>query len=243
MSLVSIIVPAYNAESTIERAVSSCLAQTYSNIEIVVVDNLSTDNTKIILQKFTKDVRVKIINCDKPGVSYARNMGLVNCEGRYVCFLDADDELLVDSVSKRVAILKKQDTIFVSTAYIRRHGTNDKLIEGRPVNTNLFNWCNPVGNLTGLYDAREIGIVYQEARHHEDYLMWWNVVELCGEKISYITDPTAIYHVTPGSLSSSFYKNLKGHFSILRQKNNKYNPMLLLYIINYIFNGLRKRFL
>ena len=243
MSLVSIIVPAYNAENTIERAVYSCIAQSYKNIEIIVVDNLSTDNTRCILQNFNNDERVKVIHCDEPGVSHARNKGLDRCEGRYVCFLDADDELLVDSVSKRVGILKQEDTFFVSTAYIRRKGTDDKLIIGRSANANLFNWCNPVGNLTGLYDAEKIGIVRQEARHHEDYLMWWNIVELCKNKISYIAEPTAIYHVTPGSLSSSFYKNLKGHFSILREKNNKYSPFLFLYLVNYIFNGLRKRFL
>jgi glycosyltransferase involved in cell wall biosynthesis len=241
MSLVSIIIPVKNGEKTIERAVRSCISQSYNNIEVIVVDNLSTDKTQNVLRNFDYDTRVKLVLCDIPGVSHARNKGLAICEGRYVCFLDADDELLKDSVLLRVNALISEATLFVHTAYVRRHGANEKIISSRRAKLSLFNWYNPVGNLTGLYDAKEIGLIYQSARHHEDYLMWWEVVEAASGKTSYISEPTAIYNVTPNSLSSSFKRNLIGHVSILREKNCKYNPLIVLYIMYYIINGLSRR--
>lgn len=104
---VSIIIPVYNSAKTINRAVESCLNQTLKDIEILVVDNLSTDNTsKIVSDISAKDDRVKLISLSQKGRSIARNAGLDQANGKYIQFLDADDTLKENKLKISVAELK-----------------------------------------------------------------------------------------------------------------------------------------
>lgn len=94
--LLSVIVPIYNAESYIERCVDSIVDQTYQNLEIILVNDGSADNTLNKLKKYNKDPRVKIIQKKNEGVSLARNTGLDNAHGEYITFVDCDDYLQTD---------------------------------------------------------------------------------------------------------------------------------------------------
>ncbi len=90
--LVSIIVPAYNSVSTIARCVESIVAQTFSEWELIIADNNSTDDCVILCRKFaSNDSRIKVIEVPKRGVSAARNAALDIARGKYVCFVDSDD--------------------------------------------------------------------------------------------------------------------------------------------------------
>lgn len=91
-NLISIIIPAYNAEPFIGRTLSSALNQTFKDIEVVVVNDGSTDKTQSIIERFAaKDGRVRLFNTINRGVARARNFGIENARGTYVAFLDADD--------------------------------------------------------------------------------------------------------------------------------------------------------
>ena len=87
---VSILMPAHNAEKTILRAVNSLLEQSYENVEIIVVDDCSTDNTLKILSQI-EDKRLKVIPSEKIGVAKARNITLANANGEFIAFCDSDD--------------------------------------------------------------------------------------------------------------------------------------------------------
>jgi glycosyltransferase involved in cell wall biosynthesis len=90
--LVSIVIPVYNAARTIEKCVESLILQTFNDIEILLVNNGSTDNSLDVCQKLVeKDSRIKIINIAEKGVSVARNKGLEAASGKYISFVDADD--------------------------------------------------------------------------------------------------------------------------------------------------------
>ena len=91
--LVSIVVPVYNSEKTIERCLKSILQNTYKNIEIIIVDDFSSDNSYLICKKLSHQFHnIKIYQNDKnKGVSYTRNIGLSHCRGVYVLFVDSDD--------------------------------------------------------------------------------------------------------------------------------------------------------
>lgn len=93
----SIIIPAYNAEKTIENAINSVVNQGYSNWEIVVVENGSIDFTNSVVGKFLNDKRISLIH-SKKGVSFARNKGIENSIGEWILFLDADDELPLNTL-------------------------------------------------------------------------------------------------------------------------------------------------
>jgi len=91
---VSIIMPAYNAEKWIERAIISVMNQSYKNYELIIIDDGSTDNTYSVIQKYVKSLNMKIHKLNHNfGVSVARNIGLSLCEGDIITFLDSDDEL------------------------------------------------------------------------------------------------------------------------------------------------------
>ena len=99
--MVSIIIPAYNAEKFIEKAIGSALAQTYENVEVIVVNDGSKDATQAIVEVFAQNnPKIKLISVPNGGVSRARNIGLDNATGEYVMFLDADDALFPDTVEK-----------------------------------------------------------------------------------------------------------------------------------------------
>lgn len=88
--MISIIIPAYNAEQTILRCVQSVLVQTYENWELIFVDDGSKDGTLSLCRSFT-DERIKVLHKENGGVSSARNMGLDAASGEYITFIDSDD--------------------------------------------------------------------------------------------------------------------------------------------------------
>jgi glycosyltransferase involved in cell wall biosynthesis len=99
--LVSVIIPAYNCESTIFECVSSVLNQTYSNLQVIVINDGSTDNTLSILNLFT-DNRLCVISQKNKGASAAKNIGLRMSKGEFIQYLDADDFLSLDKIDSQV---------------------------------------------------------------------------------------------------------------------------------------------
>src|SRR5690606_26852238 len=90
--LISLIIPIYNAAHTLERCLSSVVGQTYNNLEIIVVDDGSTDEGAVIYEEFSSaDGRIKILRQTTSGVSKARNSGVESATGSYICFVDSDD--------------------------------------------------------------------------------------------------------------------------------------------------------
>ena len=97
--LISIIIPVYNSEKYIKRCLDSIVTQSYKNIEIIVIDDGSTDDSKNICENYSKiDSRIKVINKKNEGVSSARNDGIKNANGEYLMFVDADDWLEKDAI-------------------------------------------------------------------------------------------------------------------------------------------------
>lgn len=112
--LVTVIIPVHQAEEFIERCIQSVLNQTYQNIEVIAVENGSTDRTLELLKNI-KDTRLVIMQSEK-GVSNARNMGLRKAHGKYVIFLDADDWLATDAI-EIMMVVKEEDVDIVSARY------------------------------------------------------------------------------------------------------------------------------
>lgn len=113
---VSIVVPAYNAEHTLEETIESVLSQTFPEIEVIAIDDGSTDATGEILEKFAKaDKRVKVVNTSNQGLSAARNLGIDKANGRWILFLDADDLIVthcLETLMKEAAIADADLVLF-----------------------------------------------------------------------------------------------------------------------------------
>lgn len=114
---VSIVLPVYNGEKNIENAIRSVLQQSYSNYELIVVDDGSTDKTMEVLKKYENEERIRIINKNNGGVSSARNVGLKYITGDYLMFLDSDDKLM----EKCLAVL---------VDYVKRYKEMDLIVYG-----------------------------------------------------------------------------------------------------------------
>mgnify|MGYP001146457269 FL=1 len=113
--LVSVVIPAYNAELYIKHAIDSILCQSHSDLEVIIVNDGSTDNTQAIVMSFT-DPRVRLVNKTNGGMSSARNAGVDQAKGEYLAFLDADDYWMPDKLEKQISLLNKKPNIgFCST--------------------------------------------------------------------------------------------------------------------------------
>ncbi len=118
MQMVSVIIPIYNSEKTIVKCLKSIMNQTYKNIEILVINNGSTDNsTKITSELMENDERIKLINTEKKGVSLARNIGLSEAKGDWIMFVDADDWIDESAINDMITIAIQEKVDIVKCAY------------------------------------------------------------------------------------------------------------------------------
>lgn len=111
--LVSIIIPNYNCEKYIDKCINSVINQTYKNIEVIVVDDGSTDKSLDIIKKFIDNDKVKLIIQDRQNAAIGRNRGIDASKGEYLLFIDSDDILFPSSVEKLVNTAYKADVDFV----------------------------------------------------------------------------------------------------------------------------------
>ena len=108
MELISIIVPVYNVEEYIEQALDSLINQTYKNIEIIIIDDGSTDNSAIICERYAEeDKRIVVIHTANNGVAIARNLGINLAKGEYIGFVDPDDYINLEMFEKLYGALKE----------------------------------------------------------------------------------------------------------------------------------------
>jgi len=219
-NLVSVIMPCLNSEKTIAEAIESVLSQDHNFLELIIVNDGTSDNSLEIIKKFQKiDNRIVLLQNEKCfGVAEARNIGINFAKGKYICFLDSDDYLLPSSISLRVqtAILKNCKIIYGD--YLRLLPDGKFVWKSAPLRVKLSDMLkrNYIGNLTGMYDAQSLGKMLQQSIRHEDYLMWCKLLMQEGYAHSAGKVPIAVYRVSSNSLSGNKFKAFVWHWNILR---------------------------
>ena len=181
--LVSVIMPVHNGEAYIEAAVRSVMNQSYSNWELFVIDDCSTDNTQVILEGLSReDERVNFIkNPENIGTAKTRNRGLELCKGDYVAFLDADDVWKADKL--QIQLKKFSDTgadlVYSSYAIVDEDGqaSRSSYIVSETVTFEGLLKENIIGCSTVIL-SRELADKYrfEEDYYHEDYCLWLNIL-------------------------------------------------------------------
>ena len=117
--LISVIIPVYNVESYLERCINSVINQTYTNLQIILVDDGSTDNSGSLCDSFaTKDIRILVIHKVNGGLSSARNAGIKIAEGNLIGFIDSDDWITIDMYEYLLQILTDYDADVAQVSYI-----------------------------------------------------------------------------------------------------------------------------
>lgn len=219
---VSIIVPVYNVESYIERCANSLCNQTYTNIEIILVDDGSTDHSGRICDMLAcKDDRIRVIHKKNGGLSDARNAGIEEAKGGYIAFIDSDDWCDPDMIKILFELCQHYDAGIAECSYrniyqnytIAETSCNGAIMEFTPVQaieSNLdWKYCKPVA-WNKLYRKDIIGeIRYPVGKLHEDEFTT-HLFYLAAKKIVYLDVALLNYERrNAGSITSSFRpKNL-----------------------------------
>lgn len=142
---ISIIIPVYNVEKYLNKCLNSVIEQTYKNIEVILIDDGSTDNSGKICDEYAKnDIRIKIIHQQNGGVSTARNNGLEHATGKYITFVDSDDYIekeMIETMAKK--IMKKNADIVIC-------GVTDRDEENNIINQSLNKKENVFNNIEAI---------------------------------------------------------------------------------------------
>lgn len=228
--LISVVMPAFNAAQTIENSIQSVLAQSLGDLELLVVDDCSTDNTVQIVRKLAlEDYRIRLIQSEHNSGSPAtpRNIGISNAQGRYVAFLDSDDSWSQGKLEAQVRFMKQSGAAISCTGY--KVVDSDGKAIGAFVPPKLAGYQqllseNTLGCSTVMIDLTKVSGFAFPVCGHEDYALWLELTR-AGLTVHGLPDMHATYQVAPGSVSSNklkvlgffwnIYKNHEG-FSLIR---------------------------
>ena len=220
---ISVIIPAYNAERYIAKAIESCLSQTYAPSEIIVIDDGSTDGTAAVAESFPSPVRV-IRLAENMGVSVARNRGVQASTGDWIAFLDADDWFLPDKLElqRRCALEHKQAVlIYTGWRVISIEGVESlgRFTPPAALLPMLRFRCNlHLSTVVLRRDAFDsVGGFYPSLRINQDWDLWLRIVARYSvELLAAIPETLVIYRRVAGSLSSSAMRYFHVRKSIMR---------------------------
>ncbi|MGI2808285.1 glycosyltransferase family 2 protein [Vibrio vulnificus] len=243
MPEVSIITPSYNSSLYIVETINSVCSQTFSDWEMIIVDDCSTDNSVSVIKSYIeKDPRVKLIQLkENSGAAIARNTGIDAAQGRYMAFLDSDDLWLPDKLEKQLMFMQADDYPFTFTAY-------DKIDENGQVfghigvpdkvsYSDLLKTCS-IGCLTAIYDTNFYGKVYMPTNtKREDFATWLQLLKKTDYAYGLI-ESLAHYRVYETQTSAQKSKMAKENWRLYRDIESLNLLKASYYFSHYAIRGL-----
>lgn len=225
--MVSVIMPSYNTAQYITASIASVQEQTYSNWELIIVDDCSTDNTDEIVKPLLTDTRIRYLKNEvNSGAAVSRNRALREARGKWIAFLDSDDLWLPEKLEKQIAFMEKNGYHFSYTNYeeISEAGevTGVRVTGPKKITkTGMYNYCWP-GCLTVMYDAEAVGLIQiADIKKNNDYAMW---LKVCQKADCYLLNECLAQYRKGrvGSVSSHSIKNMIGwHYKLFREAEQK----------------------
>tara|TARA_B110000503_G_C7076698_1_gene383236 strand:+ start:113 stop:856 length:744 start_codon:yes stop_codon:yes gene_type:complete len=246
MSLVSIILPTFNSAQFISQTINSIISQTYSNWELIITDDCSSDDTTSIIETFrVKDARIELFKLkSNSGSGNARNNSIKHAKGRYIAFCDSDDQWMPHKLKKQISFMRDKDVAFTYTSYdvINEDGDFQKTIDcPKTITYNELLRNNYIGCLTVMYDAAKLGKMYMsEIRKRQDWVLWFEILKKT--QIGYgIEESLALYRLRSNAISAKKLKLIKYNWRIYRIEL-KYSWLCsLLLIINFMLYYIKKK--
>lgn len=270
MNLLSVIVPVYNVENFLPKCLNSLIDQTYKNLEIILIDDGSTDNSGKICDEYAeRDDRIKVIHQKNQGVSVARNTGLNLAKGKYITFVDSDDWCEKDYFREVFEEAKKfENAEIIITNFIKDFGNNNLKLMHPNGKIKIFNKYNALKNMIrgNLYGWEICSTFYKKENikrikfsnniiYGEDFGFKWNVIRNSSGNILYL--PIVGYHyvfrknsavnsydiekkITSLSLQEDLIKNEK-NIKYKSLLQEKYLSALLYYCKEYYLLNVRNK--
>ena len=243
--LISIIMPSYNTGRFIKDTVESVLKQSYSNWELIIVDDCSTDDTDDVIKPYLTDERIRYIkNAVNSGAAISRNLALKEAKGRWIAFLDSDDLWEVQKLEKQISFMKENGYAFSYTDYmIQLNGKWLPYIYTGPRVVNrkkMYDYCY-FSTITVMYDRDVIGLIQIEnLKKNNDYAMWLQAID---KSNCYRLPECLSYYVKhEGSISSgNKLKLIKWHYILFRNGLHKNRFESVILTIRNLFFGVIKK--
>ena len=251
--LISIIINTYNSEKYIKKCLDSIVNQTYKNLEILIINDGSTDNTLSICESYN-DKRIRIINQKNKGISLSRNVGIDNFKGEYVFFVDSDDYIEPDTIEYLYNLCKKYDVemaicrsmeVYDYETKITNKEENVDIISGLDVVKKILLNLERNGNIWGKLMKRDLikQAKFQDRIMDDVPVVYKLVLNL--KKIAYSNQNKYYYFRHPNSLLTSrnlsysidCYKSMLERYDYLKEKypNMIENDICILWIIVILY--------
>lgn len=226
-NLVSVIIPCYNAERYIEKCLQSVLHQTYENIEIILIDDASQDNTREIISKIV-DSRLNVVyNENNQGIVYCLNKAIKIAQGEYIARLDADDYMTEDRIKLQVDFLEKNKDLYLigSNHILIDENGNTLKYSSYPESSEEIHimkyFMNPISHPTVLFRKS----VFDEFKYDdeysdcEDYALWFDISKKY--KIANISQHTTYHRIHSNSVSSKSSTQQRTAFRLIWDELDK----------------------
>lgn len=219
--LVSVVMPAYNAERYISSAVQTVQAQSHAGWELLIVDDASSDSTLRLAQDMaSQDKRIRVFAQPvNGGVAKARNAALEHAQGTYIAFLDSDDLWEPQKLAQQLEFMESEGVLVCYSQYLRIDESGEPLGPVFPpaeVDYRKMLKSNFIGNLTGIYNCEILGKQFFSEFKHEDYVAWLALVKKAGSARG-VGQILAKYRVYRGSTSSNKLRTIAWQWRIYRQ--------------------------
>ena len=249
MPQVSIITPTYNCAEFIVQTIEAVLAQSFTDWEMIISDDCSTDNTREVIAPYlAADSRIKYIcNQRNSGAAVTRNNALKVASGRWIAFLDSDDLWHPEKLERQIAFMSQNGYAFSYTDYAVIDEQSQELgmrVTGpkRITKAGMYAYCW-MGCLTVMYDSTVVGLVQiADIKKNNDYAMWLKVVRKAD--CHRLPELLAYYRKRGGSISNHGYLSLVGwHYRLFREAEGLgVVASLLLTAVNLFFGVAKKLF-
>ncbi len=236
--LISVIIPVYNVREWLQECIESVINQTYTNIEIIIVDDESTDGSEIISDKYAlMDDRITVIHKKHSGLSATRNIGIEHSSGDIIVFLDSDDVMKEDALEKIESIMQNQ-SIQVLAFGVEDYTSGKSISKPKTGKYNkekiLLSMVDNCGITKAIWtkafrSSAICDIRFLEGHNYADVSFFFKVVDNCND-ITVIDDQLIRYRIRAGSITTS--NNKDNYFDNIKQNN-----MMCDYCQKYNYNG------
>ena len=243
--LVSIVTPSYNTSKYILDTIRSVISQTYTNWEMIIVDDCSTDNSVEIIQNIQiLDSRVHLIELQKnAGPAIARNKAIEAASGNYIAFIDSDDLWNKNKLEKQLEFMKYNNVNFTFSSYNIIDENNNEI--GMFKTKSYIDYydllkTNSIGCLTAIYNVDALGKSFMpDISKRQDLGLWLKIIKRLGHAQG-IMEPLASYRILSNSVSSNKLIVSLYQWKIYRDVENIGFFRSVFYFINYTYYGWKK---
>ena len=238
MSKVSIITPSYNSSQFISETIQSVCSQTFSDWELIIVDDCSKDSSIELIKRFIDiDARIKLIlnNCNE-GAAVSRNQAIAYATGKYIAFLDSDDLWEPSKLEKQIAFMEENNAVLTYASYALIDEQSNSLEQVITPNEKLsysdLLKANQIGCLTAIYNQEVLGKHFMPLiRKRQDYGLWLSILKVTPFAYK-VPGVLAKYRVRENSISSGKLGLLKYNFQLFH-KHEKLSLIRSLYYLGW----------